>query len=359
MIGIRLKLARTALGMTLRDLATATDNRVSAQAIGMYERDETIPNSSVLIALARALNTSIDYLLGNPKLKVENLQFRKNAIVGKRVEAEIEAAALLHLERYLNIEEILQLPSAQWDKPRDAPYPVLHELIEADRGADSLRFRWELGHESVPNLVEVLEQRGIKVLLHPLGNVDGLTAKASMPGRPHVPLIVVNVEHSGEVHRFTLARELAHLVLDVSPQLNQDQVANRFACAFLMPASALWREVGKHRSAIPLGELLVLKEIFKVSAHALTRRCFDLGIISRAMHDALFDEFMQLGWIDQPNQQHGAMPGEKPTRFLRLCLRAHAEGAINESKLSELLDISMFDVDNYTEGRLSAMTATS
>ena len=359
MIGIRLKLARTASGMSLSDLANAIDNRVGAQAMGMYERNETMPNSSVLIALSRALYTSVDFLLGNPKLELEDLRFRKNAIVGKRVEAQIKAAALAHLDRYLNIEEILQLPSAQWDKPRAAPYPVQHNLIEADRAADSLRFRWGLGHEPVPNLVEVLEQRGIKVLLHPLGNVDGLTAKASMPGRPLIPVIVVNGEQSEERQRFAVARELAHLVLDPSPQLNQDQVANRFARAFLMPASALWREVGKHRSALSLGELLVLKEIFKVSAHALTRRCFDLGIISRATHDDLFDQFEELGWIDQTNQQHGTMPGEKPNRFLRLCLRAHAEGAINDSKLAELLDISMFDVDNYTEGHLSAMTGTN
>ena len=359
MIGIRLKLARTASGMSLSDLATAINNRVSAQAIGMFERDETIPNSSVLIALARALNTSVDFLLGNPELEFEDLRFRKNAIVGKRVEAEIKAAALLYIERYLNIEEILQLPSVQRDKPRAAPYPVQHNLIEADRAADSLRFRWGLGNEPVPNLMEVLEQRGVKVLVHSLSNIDGLTATASMPGRPHVPLIVVNGEQSGERQRFTLARELAHLVLDVSPQLNQDQVANRFARAFLMPASALWCEVGKQRSTLSLSELLVLKQIFKVSAHTLTRRCFDLGIIRKAIYDDLFDEFEQLGWINKPNQKHGTMPGEKPTRFLRLCLRAHAEGAINESKLAELLDISMFDIDNYTEGRLSAMTGTS
>ena len=39
---------------------------------------------------------------------------------------------LAHLERYLAIEDILQLPTAHWEAPRDAPYPVRHDLIEAD-----------------------------------------------------------------------------------------------------------------------------------------------------------------------------------------------------------------------------------
>ena len=40
MIGNRLKLARSAMGLSLRGLSDLVDNRVSAQAIGKYERDE-------------------------------------------------------------------------------------------------------------------------------------------------------------------------------------------------------------------------------------------------------------------------------------------------------------------------------
>ena len=43
MIGKRLKLARSAAGLSLRGLATRIGNRVSAQQIGKYERDEDVP----------------------------------------------------------------------------------------------------------------------------------------------------------------------------------------------------------------------------------------------------------------------------------------------------------------------------
>ena len=52
MIGNRLKRAREALGFSLRELEAAIQGQVSAQAIGKYERDEMMPSSTILLALA-------------------------------------------------------------------------------------------------------------------------------------------------------------------------------------------------------------------------------------------------------------------------------------------------------------------
>ena len=349
MIGARLKLARTAAGLSLRGLAAAIDHRVSPQAIGKYERNEAMPGGGALIALADALRTSVDYLLGAPDLVLEDLKFRKNALTTKRDEARVEATALAQLERYLAIEDILQLSSARWDAPRDAPYPV-RDPIEADRAADLLRRHWGMGREPIPNLVELLEERGVKVFACPLGGVGGLAARAGRPGHPPVPLVVVNAGDWGERQRFTISHELGHIVLAVAPKLNAERAARRFAGAFLMPAEALWPEVGKRRSAIAVGELLALKRVFGVSMQALARRCRDLGIITVSTCRALFSEFDQLGWRSPPYEEYGAMPGEQPNRFRRLCLRALAEGAIGESKAAELLGVSIAEVDERMRG---------
>ena len=117
-----------------------------------------------------------------------------------------------------------------------------------------------------------------------------------------------------------------------------------------MPAEALWFEVGKRRSALALGELLALKRVFGVSIQALTHRCRDLDIINGPTYRALFKEFDRLGWRSPPYREYGAMAGERPNRFGRLCLRALAEGAISESKAAELLGIGTADVDDYMRG---------
>ena len=43
------------------------------------------------------------------------------------------------VERYCTVEDNLGFPSARWDQPRDAPDPVRHDAMEADRAADALR----------------------------------------------------------------------------------------------------------------------------------------------------------------------------------------------------------------------------
>src|SRR4051812_2821071 len=161
MIGQRLKLARSAAGLSLRGLQAKIDNRVTAQAIGKYERNEDVPSSGVMIALSEALAVSLDYLAGEQDMVLDGIEFRKKQITSKKEEAQIQAKALHLIERYLMVEEILGLQSAQWDKPREAPYPV-RELADAERAAQNLRTHWNLGIDPIPNLVELLEDHGIK-----------------------------------------------------------------------------------------------------------------------------------------------------------------------------------------------------
>ena len=205
--------------------------------------------------------------------------------------------------------------------------------------------------------MELLEERGIKIFALPLDTVGGLAARARRPGLAPVPFVVVNAEDWGERQRFTSAHELGHIVLDVSRGLDSERVAHRFVGAFLMPAEALWLEVGKRRSALALGELLALKRVFGVGIQALTHRCRDLDIIG-ATYRALFSEFDRLGWRSPPYKEYGAMAGELPNRFNRLCLRALAGGAISESKGAELVDIGIVDVDDYMRGILPSSAAT-
>ena len=167
----------------------------------------------------------------------------------------------------------------------------------------------------------------------------------------------MNAEEWGERQRFTIAHERGHIVLDVSRGLDAERVVHRFAGAFLMPAEALRLEVGKRRSALAIGELLAVKRVFGGSIQALTHRCRDLDIIGAVTYRALFNEFGRLGWRSPPYEEYGAMAGEFPSRFGRLCLRALAEGAISESKAAELLGIAIADIDDYMRGVLPSAAA--
>jgi Zn-dependent peptidase ImmA (M78 family)/transcriptional regulator with XRE-family HTH domain len=319
------------------------DNRVTAQAIGKYERNEDMPTSGVLIALARALGVSVDYLIGEQEIALEDVDFRKKQQLGRREQAKLEARVIHLLERYLTVESTLRLPSVDWDKPREAPYPVLHDIREADRAARSLRIHWGLGVEPVPSLVELLEERGIKVLSLDDEKIDGMIAKVRRQSQPESPVVVINCKDWSERKRFNLAHEVGHLVMDVAERIDAEKAAHRFAGAFLMPAEAMWAEIGKERRAISIGELAKLKERFGASLQAIVYRCKDLGIIGDRLFRDLFNHFEERGWRHSPYEEPGALSPklEEPRRLERLCFRALAENLISESKAAEILGLSV------------------
>ena len=346
MIGQKLKGARAAAGLSLRDLSARIGGRVTAQAIGKYERNEDMPSSGVLIALARALGVSEDYLLSASELALEGAEFRKKAGSSAREEAALEARAIHFMERYLAIEDLLNLRSVEWEKPWSAPYPV-KELRDAEDAARSVREEWGLGNDPIPNLAELLEERGIKILSLDLDDIDGLAAKVRRKDREAARVIVIKKSTWSERKRFNLAHELGHMVIDPAQGLDEEKAAHRFAGAFLIPADVLRSEVGAKRSSISLGELVALKQRFGVSIQAIAYRCKDLGILNQAAFARLFKIFAQRGWRAPPYEEPGRLDPEveEPKRFERLCYRALAERVIGESRAAELLGISVRELD--------------
>ena len=344
-VGQRIRVSRRACGLSLRDLEARIGNRVTAQAISKYERDESMPSSGVLIALSDALDVPVDYLASDSDIHLEAVDFRKKRLTSRREEAQVEANVLHLLERYLTVEELLRLPTVAWDMPREAPWPVLRDPAEAEHAARGLRAHWGLGLDPIPNLVDLLEERGIKVLAMSLTNIDGLTARVRREDTSVASVVVVNRNDWGERQRFTLAHELGHMALETTPKVDDEKAAHRFAGAFLMPAETLRAEIGKHRKSMGWGELFDLKRIFGVSVQALTYRCKDLGIFGAPLVRLLFNEFTRRGWRSPPYREPGAMPGERPMRFERLCFRALAEGAISEARAAELLGYSVHELN--------------
>jgi Zn-dependent peptidase ImmA (M78 family)/DNA-binding XRE family transcriptional regulator len=346
MIGHKVKIARAAAGLSLRDLSEQMHGRVTAQAIGKYERNEDMPSSGVLMALARALGVTEEYLLNDEELVLESVEFRKKLHASSREEAMVEARTIYLLERYLAVEDLLQLRSVDWERPRGAPYPV-KDFRDAEDAARSVREDWDLGNDPIPQLAELLEERGIKILSLDLHDIDGLAATVRRKGREAARVIVVKQSTWSERKRFNLAHELGHMVIEVHGALDEEKAAHRFAGAFLIPADPLRAEVGSNRTSISIGELVSLKERFGVSIQAIAFRCKDLGIITPTAFSTLFRIFTQRGWRSHPFEEPGCLDPslEEPKRFERLCYRALAERLIGDSRAAELLGISVRELD--------------
>jgi Zn-dependent peptidase ImmA (M78 family)/DNA-binding XRE family transcriptional regulator len=346
MIGKRLKGARAASGYSLRALSDAIENKVTAQAIGKYERDEDMPRSGVLLALSHALNISVDFLISDDDLELEGIEFRKSASSSAKEVALIEAKTLNMVEKYLAVESLLNLSSQEWDAPHEAPYWV-SDPRDAEDAARNLRASWQLGHDPIPMLSELLEERGIKVMSLDVDRIDGLAANVCRKGKHPVRVVMIKRHTWSERKRFSLAHELGHMVLHVAEGSDPERAANRFAGAFLIPAEVLRQEIGARRTDISIGELISLKDRFGVSIQAITYRCKDLEIITQATFGRLFKIFRDRGWRSEPFEEPHSMPWkrEEPMRFQRLCFRALSEGLIGLSRASELLEISVRELE--------------
>ena len=339
MIGPRLKLARAATGLSLRALEEELNGLVTAQAIGKYERDEMMPSSTVLIALARALGVTEDYLLNPADVELLAVEFRKHKLTSVKEDATVRAGILSEVERYIEVERILRLDARPPALPRKR---VVRHFDEVEKAALELRNAWQLGDDAIPNLCELLEEKGVKVCAISLPKkISGVQAVVHTAEDGRLPVIVVNADHAGERQRFTVAHELGHLYLDVKGTLDPESACQRFAGAFLVPADVLVREVGRSRRTITPRELFELKLLFGVSAQAIAYRCKDLGIISQSAYAGVFRLFNARGWrVEEPRP----FTKERPARFERLCIRALAEGTISESKASELLQKTVKEV---------------
>lgn len=335
MIGERIQQARKAAGLSQRGLAEKAN--ISAMAISKYENNQSTPSSEVLLALSRALAVRTEYFFRPIQVELKEVEYRKHAKLPKKILAQIEGDVIEQVERYLELEEFLPAsPISDFAIPEDLPSHI-ESYDEIEAVTDHVRKAWGLGCNPIPDLIDTLEERGIKVFrtnaLHD-EKFDGLAANVDGS-----PVIVVG---SGEVwpgdrQRFTLAHELGHLMLAsrLAKELDDEQAANRFAGAFLVPASEVIKELGHRRKRLEPVELCVLKAAYGLSMQGWLYRARDVEVLSKVGFQDMWRMFIAEKWKKtEPGDQY---PQEKPKLFMQLVFHAFAEEFISESKAAELL----------------------
>ena len=347
MNGQRIELARKRAGFSLRGLSAALGGKPSHQSIRKYEKGKMTPSGSILVALAKALGVSTDFLMSDQVQALAGVEFRKLSSTSAKDRARVQAEVMDQVDRYLTIEELLALDTAHWTSPIQ-PVCLVHET-DAENVADRLRDAWGLGNTPIPNLTDLLEEQGLKVIMISLPDtVSGLTCWAIRPDDDdHIPIIVVNRNHGLERRRFTLAHELAHRVLDTDSPVNIERAANRFAGAFLIPANHLRYRVSSAqnpgRRQISYDEIIRLKHFYRVSAAALLMRLHQIEVLSESSMRYAFQTIAR-GWRKnepEPLEVNSEHYFELPRRFVRLCYWALAERLIAPTRAAQLLQVPM------------------
>lgn len=343
-IGPRIKQARLLRGLSQRALADQLP--VSDTTVSKYEKEASLPDSSMLMAIADALNVDLAYFLRAPRVGAIEPAYRKLARMRKRDENALIERIRNWLERYLEIESIVELDALDFAWPSDFPRPVT-SMSAIEEAAVDLRSAWTIGMDPIENLTDRLEDHALRVgSLQAPDSFDACAFEADINGG--IPVIVVNNDRPGDRQRLSMAHELGHLMLTVEGDLDEEKACYRFGAAFLAPKAAFINDVGANRRHTRLRELQLLKQKYGMSMQALLYRMKDLDILPPHQFRQWNQWFRQSGHHkDEPGEP---VPSEQPRRFERLVQHALAEELISRRRAAELLGR---DADTLPEPVLS------
>jgi Zn-dependent peptidase ImmA (M78 family) len=159
--------------------------------------------------------------------------------------------------------------------------------------ARALRSFWQIPDGPIADLTAAVESAGVLVVPCNFGTkeLDGTSIwLGDLP-----PLIFMRDDLPGDRWRFTLAHELAHLLMhEVPTELMEDQ-ADKFAAELLMPERDIRPHLARYAS-ISIHDLANLKSYWKVAMSALLRRSRDLGYTSDNQARYLYQRMSALGY---------------------------------------------------------------
>jgi Zn-dependent peptidase ImmA (M78 family)/transcriptional regulator with XRE-family HTH domain len=190
----------------------------------------------------------------------------------------------IHIERLLSIVDL--------ETDLDLHRIDLEQYGSPEAAAGALRAYWRLPVGPIGDLIGTLEAAGaiVQMMRFPTAKVD---AASQWPPRSPAPFFFLNDEFVGERIRMTLAHELAHMVAHVVPgEAKQEDEANRFAAAFLMPPD----EIQPDLRGLTLARAFTLKPYWKVSAAAIIRHAYSIGAITHSRYTSLFQQLSRHGY---------------------------------------------------------------
>lgn len=327
----RLKMLRLAKGLTLDELANDIGGIVTKQALSKYERDQSRPSLTTSRQLARVLGVKTAHLFATPRFNVELIGYRKRTTLRVSESNHLENLVKLQLEDRVQLQERLEGPSLV-----QLPSLKVSSLEEVEKAATELRRLWDLGLDPISNITDALESRRVHVLeIEASKQFDGISAFVrDDSGEIIAAGVVSRIGVSGERQRMNLAHEVSHIVTK-PVGIDGEDVAKRFAGAFLFPEEAVRLELGNRRRDLPFEELAILKSRYGISMSGIVFRAVNLGIVSQDYKTEFFKTTSPLGWrTAEPNP----LPPEQSRRWKQIVTRGLSERLISRDEAAPYLN---------------------
>ncbi|MEB4590134.1 XRE family transcriptional regulator [Candidatus Thiothrix sp. Deng01] len=339
----RLSLARTRCKMSGKDLAEKTG--LTAVTVSRLEKGINEPSEESLRKIANALGYPTSFFYGDDldAIPTEAISFRSlKRMSAKERDAAIGAGLLGVLlsdwvdERF-NLPEIDLIDLGQESNPEVA--------------ARSLRQHWGLGEQPIPNMVKLLEAKGIRVfsLAEDTRSVDAFSF-----WRDNQAYVFLNNFKTPERSVFDAAHELGHLVMHRHGGANHSNAteheANQFASAFLMPEHDV---LARRTRQITTDGIIKMKSRWRVSAMAMAYRLHALKLISDWQYHAFCIELGRRGY--RTGEPIG-IKRETSVVWNKVFSQLWSE-KVTKQEVADELSIPLVELENIVFGLFSATSA--
>ena len=336
----RLKNARIMKGYSMDELVSAMGNNLSKMSISKYEKCQLSPNSSVIISLSKALEQPVDYFFKPFTVHIDSVKFRKlKSRLGAKQENSIKEKISDLVERYITIEEICNVAvvfASPFKNKISTPAQVKKAALD-------LRNLWKIGNDGIVNVIDLLENHGIKVMeIDAPDTFDGLSSMVN----DKYPVIVLNKNFPSERKRFTALHELGHIILPFDSSVSdkdEEVLCNLFANEMLILESVFKSIIGRTRHDISYQELRSIQLQYGISCDAMMYKAKESGVISEQRYRTFCIQKNKIPAFKE-RIETSLYPNEESNRFVRLVYNALSNELITISKAASLLHQSVDQV---------------
>lgn len=299
--GARIEAARAIAGVTQTELAAATS--VKQPLISMMARGERTLSEEYASKFSEAMALPVEFFSIPPsEIPDSSVDMRKMKTASAK---DSERARTLFKEAYRVSAELVsadEVPRPTLPIVQDRDGVLFAERIEEI--ALEVRLRLRLDPAAViPDMTATLERHGIVVapLVVPGAKESGDQTKhfgaSHWAGINETALASYVPGSSGDRDRFTLAHELAHIVLHtfrthVEPDAREKE-ANLLASAILLPYAEIVETIGRGST---LRNLAASKARWGVSMQAIIMRAKAIGSLPEDRAAMLFRQISARGW---------------------------------------------------------------
>ena len=305
-VGSRLRTARQFWGLTIKDLAELVS--ASPSFVSMLERGQREPGTTLLEALSEELRFAPSYFYAESRadrIAPQQCHFRKRKSASKRLQsrarghAQLLADLLAYLERYLGLPKV--------------NIPQVDPSADSESVAQACRAYWGIRPNAIIRRITRLAENSGAVVLDIVQSSELKIDAFSVDIRR--PLILLNWEkQSSSREIFNAAHEIGHLVMHGGRVTGDDKTeaeANAFASAFLLPADSFRREFPRK---LDWPAIFEIKQRRHVSAAAIVRRGYDLGLIGASDYRRAYKHIRYRGWhkgepYEPPKETPEILPG--------------------------------------------------